>query len=238
MVDQHTVKRFDEELNNLQSLVLKMGGLVQEQIEGAVQALDDEDLDAARRIVARDRLVNRYNVQVDEESVNLLARRQPMGSDLRLVVSLEKAVTDLERIGDEAAKIAQMVLRIYGSDGSAPNHGLLRDVPAMAQLAQRLLAGALDSIARMDTGKAMEVARRDADLDEAFSAAIRHLSTYVMEDPRNMGHAINTVLILKALERMGDHAKNIAEYVVYYVKGKDIRTVEGTEVSDLGVSSA
>ena len=238
MADQHTVKRFDEELNNLQSLVLKMGGLVQEQIEGAIQALDDEDLDAARRIATRDQLVNRYNVQVDEESVKLLARRQPMGSDLRLIVALEKAVTDLERIGDEAAKIAQMVLRIYDSDGNAPNHGLLRDVPPMAQLALRLLTGALDSLARMDTAKAMEVARRDADLDEAFGAAIRHLSTYVMEDPRNMGHAINTVLILKALERMGDHSKNIAEYVVYYVKGKDIRRVEGKDVTDLEVSSA
>ena len=238
MADQHTVKRFDEELNNLQSLVLKMGGLVQEQIEGAIKALDDEDLDAARRIASRDQLVNRYNVQVDEESVKLLARRQPMGSDLRLIVALEKAVTDLERIGDEAAKIAQMVLRIYDSDGNAPNHGLLRDVPPMAQLALRLLTGALDSLARMDTAKAMEVARRDADLDEAFGAAIRHLSTYVMEDPRNMGHAINTVLILKALERMGDHSKNIAEYVVYYVKGKDIRRVEGKDVTDLEVSSA
>jgi phosphate transport system protein len=238
MVEQHTVKRFDEELKGLQSLVLKMGGLVQEQIEGAIKALDDEDLDGARRIAERDQLVNRYNVEVDEASVNLLARRQPMGSDLRLIVSLEKTVTDLERIGDEAAKIAQMVLRIYDSDGNAPNHGLLRDVPAMAQLALRLLTGALDSLARMDTDKALEVARRDADLDEAFGAAIRHLSTYVMEDPRNMGHAINTVLILKALERMGDHSKNIAEYVVYYVMGKDIRSVEGKEVTDLEVSSA
>ncbi len=237
MLEQHTVKRFDEELKNLQSLVLKMGGLVQEQIEGAVRALDDEDLDAARRIAARDQEVNRYNVQVDEASVDILARRQPMASDLRLIVALEKTVTDLERIGDEAAKIAQMVLRIYDSDGNAPNHGLLRDVPRMAELALRLLTGALDSIARMDTDKALEVARRDADLDEAFGAAIRHLSTYVMEDPRNMSHAINTVLILKALERMGDHAKNIAEYVVYCVKGTDIRSAEGQEVADLEVSS-
>ncbi len=237
MVEQHTVKRFDEELNDLQSLVLKMGGLVQEQIEAAVKALDDEDLDAARRIAARDQLVNRYNVQVDEASVNLLARRQPMGSDLRFIVALEKAVTDLERIGDEAAKIAQMVLRIYGGDSSAPNHGLLRDVPAMAELALRLLTGALDSMARMDPDKALEVARRDVDLDEAFGAAIRHLSTYVMEDPRNMGHAINAVFILKALERMGDHAKNIAEYVVYYVKGKGIRSIEGKEVMDVEVTS-
>jgi len=135
MVEQHTVKRFDEELNNLQSLVMKMGGLVQEQIERAIKALGDEDLDAARRVAEQDQAVNRYNVQVDEESVNLLARRQPMGCDLRLIVSLEKTVTDLERIGDEAAKIAQMVLRIYGGDSSAPNHGLLRDVPPMAQLA-------------------------------------------------------------------------------------------------------
>lgn len=238
MVEQHTVKRFDAELNNLRSLVLKMGGLVQEQIEGAMKALDDEDLDAARHIALRDQLVNRYNVQVDEDSINLLARRQPMGSDLRLIVALEKTVADLERIGDEAAKIAQMVLRIYDSGGTAPNHGLLRDVPAMAELALRLLTGALDAVARMDTDKALEVARRDADLDEAFGAALRHLSTYIMEDPRNMGHAINAVFILKALERMGDHSKNIAEYVVYYVKGKDIRSIEGKQATDLAVTSA
>jgi phosphate transport system protein len=238
MLEQHTVKRFDDELRNLQSLVLKMGGLVQEQIEGAVQSLDHGDLDAARHIVAQDHLVNRYNVQIDEEAVNLLARRQPMGSDLRFIVALEKAVTDLERIGDEAAKIAQMALRIYDSDSSVPNHGLLRDVPAMAQLAQRLLKGALDALARMDTDKALDVARRDADLDEAFGAAIRHLSTYIMEDPRNMGHAINTMMILKALERIGDHSKNIGEYVVYYVKGKDIRSIESKEVTDVEVTSA
>lgn len=238
MVEQHTVKRFDEELNNLLSLVLKMGGLVQEQIQGATKALDDEDLEAARRITERDQLVNRYNVQVDEEAVILLARRQPMGSDLRLIVSLERMVTDLERIGDEAAKIAQMVLRIYDSSGSAPNHGLLRDVPGMAELALRLLSGALDSVARMDTEQALEVTRRDTELDEAFGAAIRHLSTYVMEDPRNIGHAINTLMILKALERVGDHSKNIAEYVIYHVKGKDIRNTDGKEPTDLEVTSA
>lgn len=236
-MEQHTVKRYDEELNTLQSLVLKMGGLVQEQIEGAIKALDDEDLDAARRVVAGDQVVNGYNVQVDETAVHLIARRQPVASDLRLIVSLEKAVNDLERIGDEASKIAQMVLRIYDSDGSAPNHGLLRDVPPMAQLALGLLKGALDALARMDINKALEVARRDAELDEAFGAGMRHLTTYVMEDPRNMGHAINMVLILKALERMGDHSKNIAEYVVYYVKGTDIRSLEAKDLKGVEVSS-
>lgn len=231
-MEQHTVKRFDEELANLRSLVLKMGGLVQEQIAGAIKALDDEDLDNARRISDRDQVVNGYDVQADEEAINLLARRQPMGSDLRLIFSLSKAVTDLERIGDEADKIAQMVLRIYGGDASAPNHGLLRDVPTMGELALRLLQGSLEAVARMDLAKAIEVARRDADLDEAFEAAIRHLSTYVMQDPRNMGHAINAVFILKALERIGDHAKNIAEYVVYYVKGKDVRHVRPSELTE------
>ncbi|MGF1613650.1 MAG: phosphate signaling complex protein PhoU [Gammaproteobacteria bacterium] len=236
-MEQHTVKRYDEELHTLQSLVLKMGGLVQEQIEGAIKALDDEDLDGARRVVAGDQMVNGYNVQVDETAVHLIARRQPVASDLRLIVSLEKAVNDLERIGDEAAKIAQMVLRIYDSDSNAPNHGLLRDVPPMARLAVGLLTGALDALARMDISKALEVARRDAELDEAFGAGIRHLTTYVMEDPRNMGHAINTVLILKALERMGDHSKNIAEYVVYYVKGTDIRSLEAKDLKGVEASS-
>ena len=222
--DGHTVKRFDQQLASLRSLVLEMGGLVEGQINRAVQALQDEDIAAAREVVARDHVVNGFDVRADEEVVNLLALRQPVGSDLRMVLSMAKTVTDLERIGDEAQKIARMVTQIYDGN-SAPNARLLRDVANMARLAANMLHGALDALARMDVDKAVEIACGDEELDSEFQSALRRLVTFMMEDPRTIGHAIDVLFMIKALERIGDHSKNIAEYVVYLVKGKDVRHV-------------
>ncbi len=221
--DKHTLKRFDEDLAHLRSLVLEMGGVVEEQISQAISALDDEDVSAAQEVIARDHMVNDFDVKANEECTNLIALRGPVASDLRMLMSLSKTITDLERIGDEAEKIARMVVHIYDSDSSAPNHGLLRDVNTMAKIALTMLRGALDCLARIDAEKAMDIARVDADLDDEFRSALRRLITYMMEDPRTIGQSIDVLFIIKALERIGDHSKNITEYVVYLVKGKDIR---------------
>ena len=223
--DAHTVKQFDVLLANLRNLVLEMGGLVEEQIQHAIQALDDEDLTAAREVVARDQVINGLQVKTDEDCVSIIALRQPLGSDLRLIMSLSKIVTDLERIGDEAEKIARMTIKTYDGDSSPPSAKLLRDVVPMAKLAQDMLHGCLDALARLDVEKAVEVAQGDDELDQEFQSALRRLITYMMEDPRTIGHAINVIFIVKALERIGDHSKNIAEYLIYLVKGKDVRHV-------------
>lgn len=232
MTEEHTVKRFDEELAGLQSLVLEMGGLVQEQIRGAIEAMENQDVEAAREVSTRDHVVNGFDVRADEVSIKLLAMRQPMARDLRMIMALSKTVSDLERMGDKADKIARMVVRIYDNDDNPPNHGLLRHIPYMAELASLMLQGSLDALARMDVPKALEVARKDHELDCEFQAAMRYLSTYIMENPRNITHSIDIVFILKALERIGDHAKNISEYVVYLVKGKDVRHTSVSALAD------
>ena len=223
--EEHIFKRFDQELADLNGIVLRMGGLVEDQIARAMNALRDADPEAARNVVARDHVVNFLDVQADEQIVNLLALRQPVGKDLRMILSLGKTVTDLERIGDEAERIARMTLNIYRSDTPPPDSLLLSDAFRMSALATRMLHDVLDALARLDVDKAIQVARGDTELDHEFQAALRRLSTYIMEDARNVGHIINVTFIIKSLERIGDHSKNIAEYVVFLVKGKDVRHV-------------
>ena len=223
--DAHTVKQFDVQLANLRNLVLEMGGLVEDQIQNAIKALNDEDVSAAREVIARDQIINGMQVKTDEDSVNLIALRQPLGSDLRLIMSLSKIVTDLERTGDEAEKIARMAVKIYDGDSNPPNAKLLRDVAPMAKQATSMLHSCLDALARLDVEQALEVAKGDDELDQEYQAALRRLITYMMEDPRTIGQAINILFIVKALERIGDHARNIAEYIIYLVKGKDVRHV-------------
>ena len=221
--DEHTVKRYDQELTHLRQLVMEMGGIVEDQINRAIKALDDEDIQAAREVIARDQVINGLELRADEASVSLVALRQPLGSDLRLIMSLHKAVTDLERIGDEAERIARMVVHMYDSTSLPPNGRLLRDVMSMAQLASQILHDALDALARVDADKALQILQSDHELDDEFQSGMRRLMTFMMEDSRIIGQAIDVIFMLRSLERIGDHAKNLAEYVVYLAKGKDIR---------------
>ena len=222
---EHTFKRFDQELDHVQSLVLEMGGLVETQIRDAIAALHEEDLELARLVISRDHKVNALEVRVDENLANMIALRQPMAGDLRTIMALSKSVTDLERIGDEAERIARMTIHIYEASGGAPQVRLLRDITVMARLAGEMLRDSLDALARRDTDKADSITRRDSELDEQFGDGLRRLITFMMEDHRTIGHAIDIVFIIKALERIGDHAKNIAEYVIYLVKGTDVRHI-------------
>lgn len=224
--DPHIVRRFDQQLARLRSLVLEMGGLVENQVKQAIQALDEEDLDTAREVIDREDEVNVLEIKTDEECTNLLALRQPVGGDLRMILALLRTVNDLERIGDEAEKIARMAVRLYDTEADGPSVHLLRDVLVMAKPASTMLRGCLDALARLDVEKAVEIAQGDDELDEEFQSSLRRLITYMMEDPRTIGHAIDVLFILKALERVGDHAKNIAEHVIYMVKGKDVRHLD------------
>lgn len=221
----HTVRRYDGELNHLHYLVLEMGGLVLSQVRDAVEALNRRDVGLAKTVLDREHAVDRGEVNADAEIVQLIARRCPVGGDLRLVFAVAKSVTDLERIGDEAVKVATLGLHLFGSDtgGADPNRLLMRDVASMASLALRHLECGLQMIDSWDGDKAMELIRAHQVLDEEFQAGLRRLMTFVMEDARNIGFAVNIVLIIKALERIGDHARNLAEYVVYQVRGEDIR---------------
>lgn len=221
--DPHTVKSYDQQLAHLRGLVLEMGGLVEDQISRSITALEDEDIASAREVIARDQLVNGLEIKTDEEIATLIAMRQPLARDLRFVIALSKTVTDLERIGDEAERIARMVVHIYDSDASPPNNRLFRDVVIMARLASKMLHDALDAMARLEVEQAVGIVKGDQELDQEFQAGLRRLATYMMEDSRTVGHAINVIFMLRGLERIGDHAKNIAEYVIYLVKGKDIR---------------
>ncbi|MEA3411788.1 MAG: phosphate signaling complex protein PhoU [Pseudomonadota bacterium] len=232
----HTVKRYDAELARLRNLVLEMGGLVISQTEKSVRALRKQDLEAARLVVEREPAVNEFDILAEREMNKIIALRQPVAGDLRLIIGVSKAISDLERIGDEALKIARIAIRLYDSDESSPNKKLLRDVKVMCGIACDMLRAALDAFDTMNMQRAVEIAKEDDELDNEFQSATRRLTTYVMEDSRNMGHAMNVLLVVKALERIGDHAKNIAEYVVFLVKGKDVRHVapEAIEAESLG----
>lgn len=230
----HTVKQFDEDLSNLRNLVVAMGGLVEDQIKGAVDALEKDDSTLAQRVVENDREIDRMQLRADEEAAQLLALRTPLGSDLRMVLTLIRTVTDLERVGDEAKKIARLSGRMLGEAGNLPNSRLLRDVYLMARHAISMVHGALDALVRMDTERAEQVKRDDDELDAEFQDALRRLITFMMEDHRVIGQAVDIIFIIKALERVGDHSKNIAEYVFYLVEGRDVRHPKATGAEPVG----
>jgi len=221
MLSEHTYKQFDTELEAVRASVLKMGGLVEEQITNAVEALISGNMELADEVDANDHNVNALEVAIDEDCTHIIARRQPTASDLRMVMMIVKTITDLERIGDEAAKIARMAKLIHQAERiSLPR---FREVKYMADLVLDMLRKALDAFARLDATKAVDIARQDQAVDEEFRLNLRHLITFMMEDPRTISVFIDILFITKAIERMGDHAKNMSEYVVYMVKGKDVR---------------
>ena len=226
---EHTLKQFDAELEAIRARVLQMGGLVEEQIVRAMDALTGGNTQLAARVVADDHRVNALEVGIDEDCSTIIARRQPAAGDLRMIMMVVKTITDLERIGDEAAKIARMAQLIYESD--RPSVPRTSDIRRVADIALGMLRNALDAFARLDLAVAAKVVRQDEQVDDAFRGILRQLITFMMEDPRTISHSIEILFVAKAIERIGDHAKNMSEYVVYMVKGKDVRHtgVEGFE---------
>jgi phosphate transport system protein len=223
MTDGHTVKSFNDEMNQLHQHVMQIGELVRDQLSRAVDSLKDEDADAAREVIERDRLVNELDIQVDDEMVHIIAKRQPMAKDLREILTVGKIVTDLERCGDEARKIAILCVHFYDHNTTSPSDVILRDIVKLSDFVDSMLDKAIRAYDELDLELALETIRMDMDLDTEFKSCLRRLSTFIMEDSRVVGHVVETVLGLRALERIGGHAKNIGGYVVFLVKGKDVR---------------
>lgn len=234
MQTEHTYKQYDAELESVRAKVLKMGGLVEQQIVSALESLVSVNPKLAQEVMESDHLVNALEVQVDEDCSHIIARRQPTAGDLRMIMMVVKTVTDLERIGDEATKIARVAQKIYESDRMYKTR--FTEINNMVALVRQMLRTSLDAFARLDVAKTIEVARQDEQVDDQFRAAMRQLVTFMLEDPRTISMSLEVLFVAKAIERIGDHAKNISEYVIYMVKGKDVRhtTVEEMEREALG----
>jgi len=221
-MNEHIAKQFDADLENIRSRVLQMGGLVEQQIVRAFDALDTGDLMLADEVVATDHEVNRHEVELDEACAHLIARRQPAASDLRMIMAVIKTITDLERVGDEAKKVAKRARTLHSGDMPFVPRVELRHVSSAAVA---MLRKALDAFARTDSTVSAQIARQDKEVDAEFKAIMRQLITFMMEDPRMISSSLEVLFIAKAIERIGDHAKNISEYVVYMVKGRDVRHI-------------
>ena len=223
MTDKHLSSQFDADLNAVSSKVLEMGGLVEAQIVAAMNALNEFDTGIADQVIAAEERLNQMEVEIDEECSNIIARRQPTARDLRLVMAISKTITNLERAGDEAEKIAKRTKRL--SEDGASRTINIAEIKLSGDMAVSILRRALDAFARLDTVAAAQIVRDDKAIDDEFRAFVRKLVTYMMEDPRTISAGLDYLFIAKAVERIGDHAKNIAEFIIYIVKGTDVRHV-------------
>jgi phosphate transport system protein len=229
----HISSAFNAELEDVRQRVLAMGGLVEQQIVDATRALMDLDGDLADMVRANDDKVDQLELVIDDECSRILARRQPTASDLRLVYAVIKTITDLERIGDEAHKIAQMARDLSRQERLPHN---MKETQHLSRQVSQMVRAALDAFARMDAEAALATVREDVTIDREYEALMRQCITYMMEEPRSIRRVIDLIWCVRALERIGDHAKNIAEYVIYFVKGKDVRhsSIEEMEREVLG----
>jgi phosphate transport system protein len=225
----HISKQFNSDLEEVRSHILAMGGMVEKQVIDAVQALVEGDSGLASEVISNEKQVNGMERRIDEECTRIIALRQPAASDLRLLVAATKANTDLERIGDEANKIAKMAIRL-SEDGAIPRGYI--ETRHIGNHVNAMLRQALDAFARFDVDQALGVVREDKAVDMEYESAMRLMVTFMMEDPRYIKRALNVMWSLRALERIGDHARNIAEQVIFLVKGKDIRHLPLSSLDD------
>jgi phosphate transport system protein len=229
-MNEHVSKQFDAELESMRSRVLEMGGLVEAQIRRALEALASGDVALSDEVIAQDHRVNAMEVAIDGDCSQVIVKRQPAANDLRLILAITKTVTDLERMGDEAQKIARMAKSMH--EREMPGARVV-DINHAAEVALSMLRRALDAFARLDVGAAARVIQEDAAIDSEFRSILRQLITYMMEDPRTISTALEIVWVAKALERMGDHAKNMAEQVIYIVRGTDVRHTDPSKLVEL-----
>ncbi len=224
---QHISRKFNEELEQLRGQVSNMGGLVEQQLTQAIEAIVSADSELGLEVAGRDVEVNQYEVQIDEECSRILATRAPAAADLRLIVAIIKAITDLERIGDEAQRIGFLAARLAGETQAIKRYDELK---ALAEHVQNMVHDALDAFSRMDAADALKVVEEDKLVDEEYDMISRQCIAMMMEDPNTISRFMDVSWVARALERIGDHAKNISEYVIYLVKGKDVRHTEIEEV--------
>ena len=218
--ENHIMKQFDEELEEIRTRLMEMGGKVEQQLQSAVRAVTEADSALAEQVIKEEKLVDEMEVDIDEACILIIARRQPAASDLRLIMMVTKAINDLERIGDEAKKIANHAVILSEQDSLSQGY---KEVRHLGKSVTGMLANALDAFARFDVEAAMKTMQEDNQIDLDYKTALRELVTYMMEDPRSISRAINILWVVRSLERIGDHAKNLCEQIVYVVKGKDIR---------------
>ncbi len=219
-LDTHISRQYNADLENIRTLVLQMGGLVEQQIEHAITALVQGNVTLAEEVIVTDYKVNSFEVTIDEDCNQIIARRQPAAGDLRLVLMVIKTITDLERIGDEAEKIARMAVQLAAEERPKNNY---MEIQTLGTHVRHMVHNALDAYARMDTIAAVRVAGDDRQIDKEYEGVMRQMITFMMEDPRTITRALHVMWAARALERIGDHACNICEYVIYQVKGKDVR---------------
>ena len=223
MVDKHLSTQFDAELSGISTRVLEMGGLVESQVAQGIYALTHFSGETAAQVLVQEERVNAMEIAIDRDLSTIIARRQPTARDLRLLIAISKTIANLERVGDEAARIARVVQRLVATGASNLLRLPVNDLVHESELAIAQLRKALDAFARLDTVRALEVLKEDGEIDREFDGLLRKLITYMMEDPRTISSSIDLVFVAKAIERVGDHAKNLAEVIIYIVKGTDVR---------------
>jgi phosphate transport system protein len=223
MNDKHLSSQFDAELSAVSAQVLEMGGMVEAQVSQAIYALVHLSGETAQQVMEQEVRVNRMEVDIDRDLSGIIARRQPTARDLRLLIAVSKSIANLERVGDEATRIARVVQRLVDTGVTSRLRLPLSDLQFESDLATAQLRKALDAFARLDTAKALEVLKQDDQIDQEFDGLLRKLITYMMEDPRTISASLDLVFVAKAIERVGDHAKNLAEAIIYVVKGTDVR---------------
>jgi len=228
-IGHHISSHYNVELEDIRNSVLKMGGIVERQIELAALSFTSNDMEIAEQVIQQDDFVNRLEKQIDQACTEILAKRQPAAFDLRLLLSVIRTINDLERIGDEATKIAEMAIHLSDTEGKTRNEEYY-EIQHLAELVMKMLRGALDAFARLNVESAVSITAQDAMVDREYGSIIRQMVARMMEDPRNVRRTLDVLWTARALERIGDHACNICEHVIYMVKGEDVRHMSREEL--------
>lgn len=226
-IKQHISRQFNEEMEEIRNKVLAMGGLVEQQVDLATKAFMGFDMESAEKVVQQDQLVNDLEKNIDHDCTEIMAKRQPAAFDLRMLIATIKIITDLERIGDEAARIAKMTMRLEGADFYQDKY---YEIEHLLEMVKEMLNGALDAYARTDIEEVIAITGQDAKVDREYTSITRQLITQMMENPRNITRALDMLWTARALERIGDHSCNVCEHVIYMVKGKDVRHLSREEL--------
>jgi len=227
IIKQHISRQFNNEMEEIRNKVLTMGGLVEQQVDLATRAFMGYDMESAEKVVQQDQLVNELEKDIDHECTEIMAKRQPAAFDLRMLIATIKIITDLERIGDEAARIAKMTMRLEGADYYQDKYF---EIEHLLEMVKDMLNGALDAYARTDIEEVISITAQDSKVDREYTAITRQLITQMMENPRNITRALDMLWTARALERIGDHSCNVCEHVIYMVKGKDVRHLSREEL--------